>query len=84
VTTAWIVGYDGTTPRHPRPRSGIQVSVANAFGFYEVWSSVKPEVYGSPIKLGMTVVGKLEMTVVGKLGMTVVGKLGMTRVASWE
>jgi len=51
------------------------VSGANAFGFYEVWSSVKLEVYGSPIKLGMTVVGKLEMTVVGKLG--------MTRVASW-
>ena len=67
---------DGTTPRHPRPRSGIQVSVANVFGFYEVRGGAKPEGYGSPIKLGMTAMGKLEMTVVGKLG--------MTRVASWE
>jgi hypothetical protein len=96
---------DGTTPHHTRPRPGIQVSAANAFGFYdargnvkleclwipnqvgddwvellggrhhtpsyptpigypgersecfcfyEVWSSSKPEGYGSPIKLGMT------------------------------
>ena len=54
MTTAWIVGYGCTTPRHTRPRSGIQVSGANVFGFYEVRGGAKPEGYGSPIELGMT------------------------------
>jgi hypothetical protein len=31
MTAGKFVG-DGTTPRHTRPRSGIQVSAANAFG----------------------------------------------------
>jgi len=55
---------DGITPRHTRPRSGIQVSAANVFSFYEVRGGAKPEGYGSPIKLGMTAMGKLGMTAI--------------------
>ena len=60
ITTPYYVMRDpvlrhaGPTLRHTRPRSGIQVSVANAFGFYGVRCSSKPAGYGSPIELGMT------------------------------
>ena len=64
-------------PRHTRLRSGIQVSAANAFGFYDARCSAKLGIYGSPIELGMT--GRVLRMVRANVGARGVGVEGGRR-----